>query len=320
VWTFSTGVLGGHEGQPLVVDNTMYVVTPYPNVLYAFDLTREGYPLKWKYRPAVDPNALGIACCDAINRGAFYADGKIVYNLLDGHTVAVAAATGKELWKTRIADLSQGETTPVAPLVVKHRVIVGASGGEFGIHGWLKGTRSRDGPDRLDRLQHRPRQRRVGEGGDVPSRSTIAAPTWPLTTWPADVWKNGGAPVWGWMSYDPSLDLLYYGTGNPAPYNPEQRAGDNKWTGQRAGPPTGGRDAGVGIPVHAARQLGLRCDLGDDPCRPVREWPATEGLGPFRQERLCVHTWTGPRVRCWWPSHSWTSIGRSGWTWLPAAR
>src|SRR2546422_3279469 len=108
----------------------MYVVTPYPNVLYAFDLTREGYPLKWKYRPSVDPNALGIACCDAINRGAFYADGKIVYNLLDGHTVAVAAATGKELWKTRIADLSQGETTPVAPLVVKHRVIVGASGGE----------------------------------------------------------------------------------------------------------------------------------------------------------------------------------------------
>ena len=139
VWSFSTGVLGGHEGQPLVVDNTMYVVTPYPNVLYAFDLTREGYPLKWKYRPPVDPNALGIACCDAINRGAFYADGKIVYNLLDGHTVAVAAATGKELWKTRIADLSQGETTPVAPLVVKHRVIVGASGGEFGIHGWLKG-------------------------------------------------------------------------------------------------------------------------------------------------------------------------------------
>src|SRR5216110_1746161 len=139
LWTFSTGVLGGHEGQPLVVNNTMYVVTPYPNVLYAFDLTREGYPLKWKYRPSVDPNALGIACCDAITRGAFYADGTIVYNLLDGHTVAVAAATGQELWKTRIADLSQGETTPVAPFVVKHRVIVGASGGEFGIHGWLKG-------------------------------------------------------------------------------------------------------------------------------------------------------------------------------------
>ena len=91
VWTFSTGVLGGHEGQPLVVDNTMYVVTPWPNVLYAFDLTKEGYPLEWKYRPDVSPNAIGVSCCDTVNRGAFYAQGKVIYNLLDGHTVAVDA-------------------------------------------------------------------------------------------------------------------------------------------------------------------------------------------------------------------------------------
>lgn len=76
VWTFSTGVLAGHEGQPLVVNRTMYVVTPYPNVLYAFDLTREGYPLKWKYRPDPNPAAMGIACCDTVGRGATYADGK----------------------------------------------------------------------------------------------------------------------------------------------------------------------------------------------------------------------------------------------------
>ena len=133
VWTFSTGTLGGHEGQPIVVNITMYVVTPYPNVLYAFDLTKDGYPLKWKYRPPVDQNAIGIACCDVVNRGAVYAEGKIVYNLLDGHTVAVDAATGKELWITKIADLAQGETTPMAPLIVKNRVLVGASGGEFEI-------------------------------------------------------------------------------------------------------------------------------------------------------------------------------------------
>ncbi len=120
VWNFSTGVLRGHEGQPLVVNNTMYVVTPYPNVLYAFDLTQPSYPLKWKYRPNVDPNSLGIACCDAISRGAFYADGKIVYNLLDGHTVAVDATTGKELWTTRIGDLADGETTPMAPFVANN--------------------------------------------------------------------------------------------------------------------------------------------------------------------------------------------------------
>src|SRR5438067_1585969 len=113
VWSFSTGVLGGHEGQPLVVNRTMYVVTPYPNVLYAFDLTREGYPLKWKYRPDVNPASIGIACCDTINRGPTYADGKIVYNLLDGHTVAVDAETGKVLWKAKVADIGDGETTPM---------------------------------------------------------------------------------------------------------------------------------------------------------------------------------------------------------------
>jgi glucose dehydrogenase len=113
VWSFSTGVLAGHQGQPLVVGNTMYVVTPFPNVLYAFDLTKEGYPLRWKYRPAVSSNAIGVACCDLINRGAFYADGKIVYNLLDGHTVAVNAQTGSEEWVTQIADMGEGETTPM---------------------------------------------------------------------------------------------------------------------------------------------------------------------------------------------------------------
>jgi PQQ-dependent dehydrogenase (methanol/ethanol family) len=229
VWTFSTGVLGGHEGQPLVVNHTMYVVTPYPNVLYAFDLTQDGYPLKWKYRPDVDPNAVGIACCDAINRGASYASGKIVYNLLDGRTVAIDAATGKELWKTKIADLAKGETTPVATFVVKDRVIVGASGGEFGIHGWVKALDLETG--RIVWTAYN-----IGPDSEVLAKAGTFRPFYDkgtelaLTTWPKDVWKNGGGPVWGWMSYDPVLDLLYYGVGNPGPYNPDQRAGDNKWT------------------------------------------------------------------------------------------
>ncbi|HTL05979.1 MAG TPA: PQQ-dependent dehydrogenase, methanol/ethanol family [Gemmatimonadales bacterium] len=229
VWSFSTGVLRGHEGQPLVVNNTMYVVTPYPNVLYAFDLSKPDYPLKWKYRPMVDANALGIACCDAINRGAVYADGKIVYNLLDGHTVAVDAATGRELWNVQVGDLGDGETMPMAPLVVKNRVIVGPSGGEFGIHGWARAldlatgklawTAYNEGPD-----------------ADLLAKPGIFQPFYDkgsdlgLSTWPKDTWKNAGAPVWGWLSYDPALDLLYYGVGNPGPYNPEQRPGDNKWT------------------------------------------------------------------------------------------
>src|SRR5215813_2061275 len=228
VWTFSTGVLAGHEGQPLVVNNTMYVVTPYPNVLYAFDLTQEGYPLKWKYRPAVSPNAIGVACCDVINRGAFFADGKIIYNLLDGHTVAVDASTGREVWITTIADVGQGETTPMAPFVVKDRVIVGASGGEFGIYGWVKGLDLKTG--KVLWTAHN-----VGPDADMLINANTFKPFYDKgaelgqSSWPAEAWKIGGAPVWGGISYDPELDLLYYGTGNPAPYNPEQRPGDNKW-------------------------------------------------------------------------------------------
>ena len=229
VWNFSTGVLRGHEGQPLVIDDTMYVVTPYPNVLYAFDLTKEGYPLRWKYQPAIDANALGIACCDAINRGAVYTDGKIIYNLLDGHTVAIDAKTGREIWNTKIADINDGETTPMAPLVVKDRVIVGPSGGEFGIHGWVKAldvasgavvwTAYNAGPDAGMLV-------RPGVFKPFYDRGTDLG----LTSWPKDAWKQSGAPVWGWLSYDPELDLLYFGVGNPGPYNAEQRSGDNKWT------------------------------------------------------------------------------------------
>nr|MDQ6873281.1 hypothetical protein [Gemmatimonadota bacterium] len=115
-WAFSTGVLRGHEGQPLVVGNTMYVVTPYPNVSYAIDLAQAGQPLKWKFRPENAQQAIGRACCDVVNRGATYAAGKIFYNLLDGHTVAIDAATGTQVWRTKMGDLSKGETITMAPI------------------------------------------------------------------------------------------------------------------------------------------------------------------------------------------------------------
>jgi lanthanide-dependent methanol dehydrogenase len=229
VWTFSTGVLAGHEGQPLVVGDTMYVVTPWPNVLYAFDLTKDGYPLRWKYRPDVSANAIGVSCCDTVNRGAFYADGKIIYNLLDGHTVAVDAKTGRELWKTQIADVNSGETVTMAPLVVKDRVIVGASGGEFGIYGWTKGLDLKSGRVLWT-------ARNIGPDADMLARAGDFKPPYDSGTdlgvrsWTNDSWRTGGAPVWGWLSYDADLGLIYYGTGNASPYNAEQRLGDNKWT------------------------------------------------------------------------------------------
>jgi lanthanide-dependent methanol dehydrogenase len=229
VWSFSTGVLGGHEGQPLVVGDTMYVVTPWPNVLYAFDLSREGYPLKWKYRPAVSANAIGESCCDTVNRGAFYAGGKLIYNLLDGQTVAVDARSGRELWKTQVADVANGETITMAPLVVKDRVIVGASGGEFGIYGWVKALDLNTG--KLAWTAHN-----MGPDADMLIHADTFRPPYDKGTdlgvhsWAEESWRTGGGPVWGSVSYDAEFDLIYYGTGNAAPYNPEQRAGDNKWT------------------------------------------------------------------------------------------
>ena len=228
VWSFSTGVLGGHEGQPLVVGDTMYVVTPWPNVLYAFDLSRPGYPLKWKFRPDVSRAAIGAACCDVVNRGAVYADGKIIYNLLDGHTIAVDAATGRPVWETKIASVADGQTVTMAPFVIGDRVIVGASGGEFGIYGWIKGldlatgrvvwTGHNLGPDAGMLIRPGQFHPPYVSGAELGVRS-----------WARGTWKHGGAPVWGWISYDPKRDLLYYGTGNAGPYDAEQRAGDNRW-------------------------------------------------------------------------------------------
>jgi glucose dehydrogenase len=138
-WTFSTSVLRGHEEPPLVVNNTMYVLTPYPNILYALDLTpgNEGAK-KWSYEPKPEAAAQGVACCDVVNRGPSYADGKIVFNTLDNHVVAVDAATGKEVWKTKVGEINIGETMTMAPLVVKGKVLVGNSGGEMGVRGWIK--------------------------------------------------------------------------------------------------------------------------------------------------------------------------------------
>ncbi len=227
-WSFSTGVLGGFEGQPLVVGSTMYVVTPWPNVAYAFDLTQEGYPLRWKYRPNVSGAAIGTACCDVVNRGATFAQGKLVFNLLDGHTVALDAATGRELWKTPVADLGRGETTPMAPLVAGNRVIVGVAGGEFGVRGWVKGLDLASGAVMWTGYN-------LGPDSEMLIRPGVFKPFYQqgselsLGSWPGDAWQRGGAPAWGWLSYDPDLDLVYYGTGNPAPWNADQRPGDNRW-------------------------------------------------------------------------------------------
>jgi PQQ-dependent dehydrogenase (methanol/ethanol family) len=196
-WSFSTGVNRGQEAAPLVVGSTMYVVTPYPNILYALDLSRAGAPLKWKYEPKPAAAAQGVACCDVVNRGAAYADGKIVFNTLDVQTVAVDANSGKEIWKTKLGDINRGETITMAPLIVKNKVLVGNSGGEMGVRGWLTALDLSNGkiiwraystgPDRdvLIGPQFKPFYK-MDQGKDLG-----------VSSWPPDAWKIGGGAVWG---------------------------------------------------------------------------------------------------------------------------
>src|SRR5947209_4895431 len=228
-WTFSTGATRGHEAAPLVVNNTMYIVTPFPNSLYALDLTKPGAPMKWVYEPHPEPASQGVACCDVVNRGAVYHNGKIIYNTLDVQTVAVDATTGKEVWRTKLGDINMGESMTMAPLVAKGVVLVGNSGGEFGVRGWLAG---------LDAETGKIKWRAYGAGPDKdvligaafkPFYKKDQGQDLGVKTWPGDTWKVGGATAWSWISYDPDLDLFYYGTSNPGPWNPEQRPGDNKW-------------------------------------------------------------------------------------------
>ena len=160
-FTFSLGVNKGQEAAPIVADNTMYVVTAYPNYVYALDLTKPGAPMKWKYAPKPLPAAQGVACCDVVNRGGTVSHGKYIFNTLDGQTIAVDVKTGKPVWKTRLGNINKGETMTMAPLVAKGKVYVGNSGGELGVRGWAVALDEEYRQDRVESLWHRPRCRRA---------------------------------------------------------------------------------------------------------------------------------------------------------------
>jgi lanthanide-dependent methanol dehydrogenase len=229
-WKFSTGRSKGHEAAPIVVGDTMFVVTPFPHAVFALDLGRPGAPVKWTYEPKPVPAAQGVACCDVVNRGAAYASGKVVFNTLDNHTIALDAQTGRELWNTALGSIERGETMTMAPQIVKGRVLVGNSGGELGVRGWLTALD-------LETGQIAWRAYNTGPDADVLIGEEFR-PFYPqdrgkdlgVESWPPQKWEIGGGTVWGFLSYDPALDLVFYGTANPGPWNGELRPGDNKWT------------------------------------------------------------------------------------------
>jgi len=228
-WTFSTGVLRGHEGGPLIIGDVMYVHAPFPNTVYALDLNHDGKIL-WKYEPKQDPSVIPVMCCDTVNRGVAYADSKIFLHQADDTLVALDAKTGKQVWSATNGDPKKGQTGTSAPLVVKDKVLVGTSGGEFGVQcslaaydansGNLLWRAYSEGPD--DQILVDP-EKTTSLGKPVGKDSS-------LKTWQGDQWKIGGGCTWGWISYDPQLNLVYYGSGNPSTWNPMQRPGDNKWS------------------------------------------------------------------------------------------
>jgi PQQ-dependent dehydrogenase (methanol/ethanol family) len=230
VFTFSLGVNKGQEAAPIVVDNTMYIVTAYPNFVYALDLTRDGAPLKWKFAPKPQPASQGVACCDVVNRGGTVSNGRYIFNTLDGQTIALDVKTGKALWRTQLGNINTGESITMAPLVAKGHVYVGNSGGELGVRGWLVALDESTGKLLWKAYT-------TGPDSDVligpefkPFYASDRGPNLGESTWPPQAWKIGGGSGWGWVNYDADLDAIYHGTGNPGPWNAEQRPGDNKWT------------------------------------------------------------------------------------------
>jgi PQQ-dependent dehydrogenase (methanol/ethanol family) len=228
-WTFSTGVLRGHEGGPLVIGDVMYVHTPFPNIVYALDLNDDGRVI-WKYVPKQDPDTIPVMCCDTVNRGVAYAEGKIFLNQADTTLVALDAKTGKVLWTVLNGDPKKGETATNNPLVVKDKVLVGISGGEFGVRGHVTAYDINTGKRVWRAYSMGPDSDTLMDPENTTMMGKPVGKDSGTATWKGDQWKIGGGTTWGWYSYDPDLNLIYYGTGNPSTWNPKQRPGDNRWS------------------------------------------------------------------------------------------
>ena len=254
VWSQSSGALRGHEGQPLVIDDVggkpmMFLISAWPNIVQALDLSDPDNPKQvWNYLKKTDrdESAVPRACCDTVNRGASYADGKLVFGTLDGFVIALDAKTGKEIWDVKHSYPEHGETQTNAPMIAGDKVIAGFGGDEFAARGRL---------DAYDLKTGKLVWSKESTGSDVdvgitpdtnkanPQYGTYGQDLG-LHTYPGDEWKRGGGTAWAWYSYDPELGLIYESNGNPGLWSPSYRCGatpptqaecnsgkwDNKWS------------------------------------------------------------------------------------------
>lgn len=207
-WVLPNQVPGAWQASPIVVDGIMYV-TQRPNDVMAVD-AKSGRVF-WVYRHT--NSGKQTVCCGANNRGVAILGDRLYMGTLDAHLVALDARTGKLLWKTRVADDAQAYSITLAPLVIKDKVIVGVGGAEYGIRGFVAAFAAATG-------------REAWRFYTIPAPGERGA-----ETWTGDAWKSGGGSIWVTGSYDPVLNLTYWGVGNPGPdWNPAQRPGDNLYT------------------------------------------------------------------------------------------
>ena len=223
-WTVQLGIQDSHEASPLVIGDTMYIITPKPNYVYALDLARQGV-IKWEFRPEIPDleTAVRSACCGAQTRGLAYADGRIFFSTLDGQVFALDAETGDVVWRAENANVTIGESVPGMPLVLDDKVIVGVAGGERGVRGHVTAYSVDTGRFRWRYYSMGPNNE-VGIGSRFdPFYPDDRIPDPALDSWFGDSWRRGGGSVWGWFTFDAELNLFYYGTSNCSPWNPDYR-------------------------------------------------------------------------------------------------
>ncbi len=228
VWAFSLGgeKQRGQESQPMVKDGVMYVTGSYSRV-FAID-AKTGEEL-WQYDARL-PDGI-MPCCDVINRGVALYDDLVIFGTLDAKLVALDAKTGKTRWKKTVDNYQDGYSITAAPIVVKGKVITGVSGGEFGIVGKVRAYDAKTGKLVWERPTVEGHMGYVWKDGKKIENGISGGA--PGKTWPADLWKSGGAAPWLGGTYDADTDLLFFGTGNPAPWNSHMRPGDNLFSSSR---------------------------------------------------------------------------------------
>jgi len=219
-WVMSLGgeKQRGMEGAPLIFNGRMFVTASYSRI-YAFD-SKTGHKL-WKYEERL-PEGI-MPCCDVVNRGAALYDNLVIFGTLDAFLIALNQETGKIAWKEKIDDYAGGYSFTAAPLIAKGLVITGVSGGEFGVVGRVEARDAHTGK----LVWVRPTVE--GHMGYLNGQENgITGVT--NASWPGETWKSGGAAPWLGGTYNPATRLVYFGTGNPAPWNSHLRQGDNLYS------------------------------------------------------------------------------------------